>query len=205
MNNIFSPFYFKKRLEATPFIQSKILPQILDNYQADPTLSLDWNAHSSYGMEKYLKNQIDPSFLIQYYEAMIYDFFIDFFGENVPFQIEENPWYNVYSGKQSGPTHEHIDADFSLIHYLKFNPNVHKGTTFLNPNRISMKYHSLAKPNLVSKLNIYNENQSMYFHELRPGVEEGDVLIFPSSLEHRIDPSETDELRIVVSLNFRIL
>lgn len=205
MHHIFSPFIYNRNLEATPFMKSKVMGSILENYRNEPNLSNDWKVHTSYGTEDKLINKIDWSFMKRYYSVVIYDFCLEFFGEITEFQIDDNPWYTVYGEGQNGPVHDHIDADFSLVHYLKFDPNIHVGTTFVNPNRTAMKYHNLYRNNLYKKLNRFNSKQSMYFEDYTPSVNEGDVLIFPASLEHKIENSNTEELRVVVALNFKIL
>jgi uncharacterized protein (TIGR02466 family) len=205
VEKLFSPFYFQKHLDLDPNVRSLMLDPILQNYEENPNLSLDWNAHSSYGVEHLLKNKVEWSNIQPFYDTIINDFLNEIFGKIHPIQIDETPWYNVYGGKQSGPPHEHIDADFSMVHYIKFNPEVHKATTFFNPMSVQTRYHSLAKPKLIEKLNTSDMNQSFYFHEVTPYVEENDVIIFPSSLMHRVDPSGVDETRVVISLNFRVL
>jgi hypothetical protein len=202
---IFSPFLYKKNLTATDFMKSKVLPLMLENYHHDPTLSNDWSVHTSYGTEDKLVHKINWDFMKQYYNSVIQDFSIEFFGESFQFQIDDDPWYTVYGEGQNGPLHDHIDADFSLIHYLKFDPNLHVGTTFVNPNRIRVKYHNLYRNGFTNRLNRSNIGQSLYFEDYTPNVQEGDVLIFPASLEHKIEKSNTDELRVVVALNFKVI
>ncbi len=192
-------------MEATPFMKHRVLDKMIENYNIDPHLTTDWNVHTSYGTQHLLKNQIDWDFMNQYYMAVIHDFMIEFFGESINFKVDENPWYTVYGMGQNGPVHDHIDADFSMIHYLKFDPSIHKGTTFINPNRVTMRYHSYFRKDFDKKLNKRNPKQSYYFEEFMPLVGEGDVVIFPSALEHRIDNSNTEELRVVVALNFKVI
>ena len=204
MQNIFSQFIYKKNLEATPFMKDRVLGLMLENYKNDPYLSNDWKVHTSYGTQDKLIHKIDWDFMNQYYKSVIFDFCFDFFSESVEFEIDDSPWYTIYGMGQNGPSHDHIDADFSLIHYLKFDPSIHVGTTFINPNRTLIKYHNLYRNNFYQRLNKFNPKQSLYFEDFTPPVNEGDVLIFPASLEHKIENSNTDELRVVVALNFKI-
>lgn len=95
-------------------------------------------------------------------------------------------WYNHYTINQFQEKHHHLPCDISCIHYIKLHPN-HFGTTFVNPCSLlnsSNKLLSLKSP-----------------HVYTPYVEEGDIIIFPSYMEHFVKKQEIDEERITISWN----
>jgi predicted 2-oxoglutarate/Fe(II)-dependent dioxygenase YbiX len=64
-----------------------------------------------------------------------------------------------------------------------------------NSNRIFLETYSLGRQ---SNLNYWDLLYSV-------DVEEGDIIIFPSTLEHLVQPQTTDESRITISFNIRAL
>ena len=84
-------------------------------------------------------------------------------------------------------------AHFSCIHYLKFDPEVHKPVVFVDPIE-DMRYNTL-------------EMDSNYYKDKWPAnIFEGDLLMFPSYLKHFVDKSDPtpDNPRISISFNIRI-
>ena len=203
-HNIFSPFYYKGYVEETPLIQQSYTDKMIANYRVDPNHSNDWHVHSSYSGFGNLPHQLDWWESIKYYKYYINNFIQDYFGKPLEWEINDTPWYNVYGANQNGPQHEHIDSDISVVHYLKFNPEVHSGTTFINPNFIKTKYFQLSKKSFIGNLVKENINHSLYGTQFTPVVREGDLIIFPSDLEHRVIQSFSDDYRIIIAFNFTI-
>ena len=108
--------------------------------------------------------------------------------------IDES-WLNFYQGKDHGQEeHDHLPGFFSGIHYVKFNPDVHSTTTFMNPlHQLYMFMNSGRR---------MGENGARYVSGSHsPNVSEGDVIIFPSFLRHLVSPTDSDELRITLAFN----
>jgi hypothetical protein len=202
--NIFTPFYYKGHVAETPLIQQAYLGKILTNYKTNPNHSNDWYAHSSFSGFKGLPYQLDWEESIKYYKLYIDKFIQSYLGKSYSWRIDGTPWYNVYGINQNGPKHDHIGSDFSIIHYLKFNPNEHPGTTFINPNYISTTYFGLLKQIFTNKLNKENINHSLYQTTYTPVVQEGDLIIFPSHLEHKVVRSRSNTPRVIIAFNFTL-
>lgn len=98
-------------------------------------------------------------------------------------------WYNEYSINDFQEQHHHLPADFSCIHYIQLDKN-HQGTTFVNPNRL------INHSNLLLK----QASPEMF----TPYVTEGDIIIFPSYLEHFVKKQEINARRVTLSWNLKI-
>jgi hypothetical protein len=203
--NIFSPFYYKTHITETEFLKQIHLEAILVNYKASPNHSHDWNMHTSYGHNEDLPFQINWEHFFFIYKDYIDQFCLEFFGAGKSWEIIDNIWYNVYGKEQNGMQHNHIGADFSVVHYLKFNPEIHTGTTFINPRSNEVLYYKNISQPLIKNLEETNIEHSLYQEVFTPNVNEGDFIIFPSHLDHVIYKNNSDDFRVTTALNFKIL
>jgi uncharacterized protein YozE (UPF0346 family) len=204
--NLFSPFYYKTNIVETEFLKQIHLEAMLTNYEAFPHHSHDWNVHTSYWLDnnEQLPYKINWEHFFSIYQHYIDQFCLEFFGAGRSWEITDNIWYNVYGKGQDGMQHNHIGEDFSAIHYFKFNPEAHTGTTFINPRINEVKYYESLREECVSKLNSTDPDHSLYQRVFTPQVNEGDFIIFPSHLDHTIYRNHSDELRVTIAMNFRI-
>jgi len=107
-------------------------------------------------------------------------------------------WYNVYTDGEYQEEHDHIGnpfnhSHFSCIHFLSFDKEQHSPPEFKDP--------------LAQLRNLSVEFESNRWGEIYvPKVEEGDLLMFPSYLVHRVLPcKKTDYPRITISFNIKVL
>jgi uncharacterized protein YozE (UPF0346 family) len=147
-HNIFSPFYYKANIADTKLLQQVHLEAMLINYNAFPHHSHDWNVHTSYSGEQDLPYKINYEHFFLIYQHYVDEFCLNHFGAGQGWDMD-TMWYNVYGKEQDGMQHNHIGADFSAVHYLKFNSEHHRGTTFIN------NPHSLHPQILFTSLKIY--------------------------------------------------
>jgi len=98
-------------------------------------------------------------------------------------------WHNVIKNGEYQEVHNHLPSFLSAIHFLQFDKNEHDLPVFLDPGR-GAKYprHTLgtylgSKPHFL------------------PDVEEGDIIVFPSYLDHFISGGKYDRHRVTVSFN----
>ena len=203
-HNIFSPFYYKANIAETELLQQVHLEAMLTNYNAFPHHSHDWNVHTSYSGEQDLPYKINYEHFFSIYQYYIDDFFLNHFGAGQNWDLNAM-WYNVYGRGQDGMQHNHIGADFSAVHYLKFNPEHHTGTTFVNPRINEAKYYSELRGDVVSKMSNSNENHSLYFDTFTPQINEGDFIIFPSHMDHVVYKNNSDDLRVTMAMNFKLM
>lgn len=204
LSNIFSNFYWKGFITETPQIQSSYLNKIISNYNFNPKASPDWDVHTSYNNEENLPYRLEWWDSIQHYKKYVNSFIQDFLNDAYNWEINGTPWYTTYGKNQSAVQHEHFPDQFSFVHFLQFNPKVHKPLTFINPNSLVSKY-MLEQNNFKEKINFDSTKQSLYHPLYSPLINEGDYIIFPSNLEHLVEKSTSEELRTTIAFNFNIL
>tara|TARA_B100000427_G_scaffold307432_1_gene294905 strand:- start:355 stop:945 length:591 start_codon:yes stop_codon:yes gene_type:complete len=91
-------------------------------------------------------------------------------------------WYQkYYRGVSHGP-HNHGHSGWSSVIYVEFDPEVHQATQFYSP------FH-----------NVWNGNLETFI----PPVNEGDMVLFPSTITHEALPNRSDTRRTIVSYNLR--
>ena len=102
-------------------------------------------------------------------------------------------------GSQYMAPHNHLPvADYSCIHYIKFNKDVHKPTTFRNPSMFAKSLHHI-KPKFKPRIN--EVDFSIFSEKHFVLTTEDDMIIIPSYLEHQVDKSYNDEMRITIVTN----
>ena len=197
---IFPITIFKTRiednLELKHLLSSKIV--LNSNYLKIPS---DWSTNN-------IKTSFEsePDDLELFYEGSPYlkmlnqrytDCMQHIFDRNFSFTINK-VWYNVYTDGEYQEEHDHIGtllnhSHFSCIHFLSYDKKQHSPPEFKDP------LSQLRNLSVEFDTNNYGE---IYV----PKVEEGDLLMFPSYLIHRVLPcKKTDYPRITISFNIRVL
>ena len=77
--------------------------------------------------------------------------------------------------------HNHGFGGFSSVLYLRFDPECHRATTFVAP--------------------FLNNFDCNVFEDEPTGIEEGDLIVFPTSLAHYVPVNRTDVERRILSMN----
>ena len=104
----------------------------------------------------------------------------------------ENSWININSYKDSNQQHTHPHSFFSGVFYIKA-PKESGTITFINPAKNLMEWVFDGKITDYNKL-----NSSIWSFE----PEENVLFIFPSFLEHKVEPNMNEtEKRISISFN----
>lgn len=91
-------------------------------------------------------------------------------------------WYQKYYKNIEHKTHCHGPTGWSSVIYVEFDPVVHASTMFYSPYR---------QP--------WNGNIDTF----SPNINEGDMVLFPSSLLHEAPLNRSDTRRTVISYNIR--
>ena len=201
--HLFAPIIQLGFLEQNNLLKEKYVPLILRNYHDDPNLSPDWNIHTSYNQEHLQKNKLNWDHLINEYTPYIENSINAYFKEATLWDIVGTPWYNVYGDNQSASQHSHAPDQFSFVHFLQYNPQVHNPLTFVNPQLNMIKYLHGVHPILRDGMNNYEE-LTTFKEEYSPEIYEGSIIIFPSYLEHYVRQSISNQLRITIAFNFNI-
>ena len=197
--NIFPVTVYKTRIEDNDFLKEKIISGV---EAALPELDSpeDWatdNLKTSFEGEPKGKEVLvgkNNVLLKKYYSDAIFEIF----DREISWEIADDIWYNYYEKGSYQELHEHI-ADpfqkihFSCIHYLSYDREVHTPAEFQDPIS-TIRAHSLTlDKDFVGDFYI-------------PKVEEGDLIMFPAYLQHRVLPQKVSNVpRITLSFNFRLL
>jgi len=200
INNLFSIPVWKKHLDVSCDIENDLLNQIEKNYeQNNPHLKPDnWNCivHSSKQKHNNINyDQVIPLYKKEY-ENFVSEQNLNLFNHNYWIQ---NPWYNYYVKHSNQEIHSHIKLTgnyfplFSGVHFLKLNKD-HSRLSFYNPNQLSILYNDSN----FFKNNIKSSFSCIIFE---PDIKQGDIIIFPSFLEHAVFPQKIDDPRITISFN----
>jgi hypothetical protein len=115
-----------------------------------------------------------------------------------------NHWYNVYGPGQNQEKHSHIPSSLSLVYSIQFNEEFHSPIVLYNPiNWGEARRFSMFAEEEQNKVYVSELYQDRHI----PLYDEGDVLIFPSELEHAVFPQEPeskDYLRMTYSMNIEL-
>mgnify|MGYP003132748340 CR=1 FL=1 len=106
-----------------------------------------------------------------------------------------NLWFNVNRKHNFNHPHVHNACNFSGIYYL----NVPKNSgvlRFNNPDKIIQNFPFYEGP-------FHNHNGSNNSQFLI-SPEEGLLVIFPSHLEHSVEPNQNDDPRVSIAFNIKI-
>ena len=106
-------------------------------------------------------------------------------------------WFNINKKGSYNTKHVHANSDFSGVFWLK-TPNNCGNIVFESPHNFSsyMEMQSYTEK-------FKHDSGFTYNHSFKPT--EGKILIFPSSLQHSVEINESDEARISVSFNIKLL
>ena len=122
------------------------------------------------------------------------------------FEIDElsNPilvgaWFNINKKGDYNKQHFHITGEYlphlSAVYYLKTSKNCGK-INFVNPDQFIN-----VNPFFQKKLKFFNPFNSPEY-SINP--EEMDLILFPSSLSHYVEPNTSNEERISLAFNIKV-
>jgi uncharacterized protein (TIGR02466 family) len=204
---IFGAFIWKAQVEENQEILDKCLNKIETYSNEKPVIiPSDWECsiHSSYKSDD-PNMKLDSEWLNPIYAKYINSFLEEFLDKPAEFKIFD-PWYNVFSINQFQEAHTHFPHDFSLVHYVSFDESEHLATTFVNPNSIAAEAQFSFRKPLINKINKKDPKKSFYMTNYTPlDVQQGDLIIFPSSLSHFVKYNTSSKKRITFTLNFEIV
>ena len=187
---IFPVTIFQSRVDDNEIIKQNLVQPILDSTD-ELEIPEDWTTNkvlTSFDQEKdFIKK--NRKILLENYNHTIEQFFDDRYELHFT-----DLWYNVYLDGEYQEIHDHLyskvnHSHFSFIHFLSFDEDEHQPPEFWDPLR-SMRYLRLEMNS--------NNCGEVYV----PKIEEGDLLMFPSYLQHCVQPGKrTEKPRITISFN----
>lgn len=191
---LFPVTIFKTQVENNNRLKEILVPDILESCNSF-SIPEDWTTHkirTSFGQEDDVIESNRNLLESEYIECMREVFDKDF---NVEI---ESIWYNVYTDGEYQEVHDHLGtplkpSHFSFIHFLSYDKKIHRPPEFHDP---------LSQ---IRNLSI-ELDRTRCGHVYVPDVKEGDLLMFPSYLQHCV-PSGKSTIypRITISFNVRVL
>ena len=115
-----------------------------------------------------------------------------------PFKFETTGWFNVHDSSMYQEVHNHIPAILSGIYYIQFDKTKDSSVIFRNPCETFLALTSGAKVPIDNPMLGPHTG-----HHDNLIIEEGDLLLFPGSLDHFVPKAKQphDQLRISLSFN----
>jgi hypothetical protein len=210
MNQLFGIPYYHGEISTNDYDKQYFVETITENYTRNPErnrwdhgLHHHSNIHQSFrdvGNESFIK--LDYSKIMPVYGEHIKKFMTQL---GIVDKVSASFVIANYTCMKSGQflrEHRHGDADFSGVHYIKFNSQDHSPTYY---NNLGMHPFFLSVVNdvLVSSLE-GTGNDSWAKDYMTVPTKEDDIIIFPGFLQHYVPPFESDELRMVVAFNVKV-
>jgi len=150
--------------------------------------------------DKILTSFTEDSNIIEKNKLLLENTYLDSISEIFDREVEvdiKKIWYNIYLNGEYQEEHDHLggifnQAHFSFIHFLCFDERDHKPPEFRDP--------------LSQLRNLSLELDSNKWGEVYvPKVREGDLLMFPSYLQHSVPAgNKTSYPRITLSFNISV-
>lgn len=107
-----------------------------------------------------------------------------------------NMWININKKGNYNCSHVHPGSTISGVFWVKTPENCGE-LIFESPN-------DFLESNLINLTDNSIKSQYNYFSEMIFVPQEGKMLLFPSHLFHRVEPSQSDEDRISIAFNLNI-
>ena len=203
---LFSYFVFKGTIDPTKYNKQPIIDVVERNYQINPNRN-EWDTESS--MHHCYKDWENPNFekipetagLSRLYKEFFQNAFKEFiFKTNGGFQF----YIANVTGTKEGQfmrKHHHNPAFYSAIHYVQL-AQEHSRTVFCNPASDEEKLADYTMELVSANLHHQALINSSFFKTWTFDIQEDDILLFPSFLEHYIpETPPTDKLRVSIALN----
>lgn len=193
---------FQNNIRENNSIQNEIFEKIhymKSKKKIDLDIPEGWTTYKLYTSFKY--EDLNMEMFGDTDALQIYKRYVDkFFDLDVETNIE-SIWFNYYENGEWQEQHGHTGdcvfsyaTPFSCIHFLKYDPEVHPPVVFVDPNdRLR-----------ITSIEMESNNYSSRYY---PNIREGDIIMFPSYLEHFVPkgPSTPGNPRVTVAFNLKIL
>ena len=195
------------KINPNNYDKEKIVSDIIDNYKIDANRN-NWDKSSNIHHELEDGNndnfrKINYSSLLPLYDEKVKEY-LNNFGVTKDYHYKfEIVNYTCSSSGQYMKRHIHSDCVFSAVHYIKFNKEEHRGTTFHNRHphvdfipSFKQKFYEIKDTNDVA--NSWTTRNWTF------DVEEDDICFSPAKLMHSVSQPKGDDLRITIVMNIHI-
>jgi hypothetical protein len=205
-----APFY-KTKIDSNLYDKLEVIDTIKHNYSIDPNrnkwsslidihqLNGDYNNPTFKDFSKSAKESLS-----NLYNNSLRIFFDSFLEESAQFKFHMIN-YTCMLNNQYMIEHEHA-CDFSAVHYIKFNKNVHLPTFYINPMTWGFYSDRIFTPNWQTLTSDNSKVKNSYMHKFfNLDVEEDDFVVTPGPLRHFVPASSSNELRMTIILNIKFV
>lgn len=188
--DLFGIRIFKHELETHKEIKEKYLKEIISGYEKSIyNIPYGWetsNVHTSFSSN----NQIIKDCPEEY--KKIFDHYFseakevhEALGKN---EYELNYWHNVCKNGEYQECHHHMPNVYSAIHFLQFDESDHHAPVFYDPSR------------MLKTIGVHRHLAQKFI----PDIMEGDMIVFPSYLEHSVPSLRYNKHRVTISINMSL-
>ena len=193
---LFPSTLFLVKVKNHEKIKKECLDYVVPEYEKNPSTfvdACDADVWTTFNQE----NNFDWKNIVPLYIDELKDFSMQMgiFGN----PMVREAWLNAYKVNQHQEIHEHLPGHFSCIHYVSYDKEEHSPTIFVNPFRQVALSNS---PNFVGGA---DGTPATWVGQSFVKAEEGDLLIFPSFLEHKVPKQKSDKLRVTLSFNLNFV
>lgn len=199
---LFAPWIYKVSIskEDSQKLFDYYVPEI---EKEGPTLSLPrgWQCRVYTSFENADNTGVDFSLFKRTLDKYVNSFLEETVAYETAFNFEENsnakPWYNMYLKGSWQERHNHLPGtSFSAVYYLKFDPEKHLPTCFHTDNKLQPM---MARGTPLKQGSVpYWYCKELFF----PKITQGDLVIFPSPLDHTVPVQTSDDPRMTIAFNF---
>jgi hypothetical protein len=205
-----SPLY-KSKVNQDFFKKKELIELLANNYNLGSNRN-NWDdrsfLHHTFNDDnnskfKTIDNKIKVS-LCKAYQPLIENFFKTYLKKEVKYKFNIVN-FTCMSQNQFMIDHAHPGCEFSAVHYLKFNEQLHKPTVYVNPSNWAQFRQFIFSKGWLNALDSTSLDHSWMFEHFHLNIKEDDFVITPGVLKHFVPPCLTDELRMTVVVNIHIL
>lgn len=199
--NIFPTFIYKKVAKNHEQIKDHLVKHVYPHfYKHGP------NGKSQTIYTDYLPGNtalINWSYIYNLYLPDVTDILKEIgFNLDHNWKINFKGWYNITTHNEEMWIHNHLGGPYtiswSFVHYLDLDDSMSNGTIFLNPLAKEIRATCPTK-NLNGLPEFYT------IDNFQPHVNEGDILFFPSWLDHTAPVHVSNKLRATIAVNLNVV
>lgn len=188
-----TPYVFRYKVENHEEIKQQLLPQFIQEYEENKNnIDYKWQENSTSTVVTNYNTHDNRYYTQDHYDSIVWKplnlLYQTLFAKDAPFILsDKHPtkssiemlWWNVYDKGSYAVTHNHGYGKVSGIYLLELNET--NSTTFL-----------------MDDSHPFGPTPSRMFHTT-DYAQEGDVILFPSSLLHFVNPAI--KRRVTISFN----
>ena len=185
-DDLFATPFWKIKVPNHQSIKDKYLQSFIDGYENKIfNIPEDWvthKCHTSFKDNKIIEKDIFDEY------SLLFNSIIE---KKWSGKLEY--WYQVYKNNEYQEWHNHMPSTLSAIHFLNFKDE-HFAPIFEDPLK-SVK--SIINQTALNK----DLSSSLRY---TPEVEEGDIIIFPSYLQHTVPAGKYNSHRVTIAINLNV-